>query len=127
VQEHIYREPGDGPIVKDALLLAAEQLGEIQRVAVLDEDGRPTGEYEFEYSGVDGLLGYLRWAGVNRPASFLSLLGRVLPLQLNIKTERSLKVTYKTVEETRAALKERGIEPSMVAEILQLPVRKPRP
>jgi hypothetical protein len=51
----------------------------------------------------------------------------VLPLQLNIKTERSLKITYKTVEETRAALKERGIEPGMVAEVLQLPVRKPKP
>jgi hypothetical protein len=66
-------------MLKDAILLAAEQLGEIKRVAVLDEYGKPTGEYEFEYSGVDGLLGYLRWAGINRPASFLSLLGRVLP------------------------------------------------
>jgi hypothetical protein len=114
-------------MLKDALLLAAEQVGEIKRVPILDEYGKPTGEYEFEYSGVDGLLGYLRWAAINRPASFLALLGRVLPLQLNIKSERSLKVTYKTVEETRAALKERGIEPSMVAEILQLPVRKPKP
>jgi len=35
----------------------------------------------------------------------------VLPLQLNIKSDRTLKVTYKTVEETRAAMKERGIEP----------------
>jgi hypothetical protein len=115
-------------MLKDALLLAAEQVGEIRKVQVLDADGNPTDEIEFEYSGVDGLLGYLRWAAINRPASFLALLGRVLPLQLNIKSERSLKVTYKTVEETRAALKERGIEPGMVAEILQLPVRKkPKP
>jgi hypothetical protein len=114
-------------MLKDALLLAAEQVGEIRKVPILDVDGNPTGEYEFEYAGVDGLLGYLRWAAINRPASFLALLGRVLPLQLNIKTERSLKVTYNTVAETQAALKERGIEPSMVAEILQLPTRRPKP
>jgi hypothetical protein len=107
-------------MLKDALLLAAEQVGEIKRVPIVDADGNLTGEYEFEYSGVDGLLGYLRWAAINRPASFLNLLGRVLPMQMNIKSARSLKVVYKTVEETRLALKERGIEPSMVAEVLQL-------
>lgn len=107
-------------ILKDALLIAAEELGEIKRVAVLDEEGLPTGQYEYEYSGHDGLIGYLKWAGIHRPSSFLALLGRILPMQMNIKSERSLKVVYKTVEETRLALKERGIEPSMIAEVLQL-------
>jgi hypothetical protein len=107
-------------ILKDALLIAAEELGEIKRVAVLDEEGLPTGQYEYEYSGHDGLIGYLKWAGIHRPSSFLALLGRILPMQMNLKSERSLKVVYKTVEETRLALKERGIEPSMIAEVLQL-------
>jgi hypothetical protein len=40
------------------------------------------------------------------------------------KTTSSLKVTYKTVEETRNALKEYGIEPSMVTEIFKLPPPK---
>jgi hypothetical protein len=55
------------------------------------------------------------------------LLGRVLPTQLNIKTASSLKVTYKNDEETRKALKDRGIDEVMVAEILKLePPKKGR-
>jgi hypothetical protein len=69
-------------ILKDALLIAAEELGEIKRVAVLDEEGLPTGQYEYEYSGHDGLIGYLKWAGIHRPSSFLALLGRILPMQM---------------------------------------------
>jgi hypothetical protein len=38
----------------------------------------------------------------------------VLPTQLNIKTTSSLKVVYKTVEETRLALKERGNVPMIL-------------
>ena len=52
------------------------------------------------------------------------LLGRVLPTQLNIKTTSSLKVTYKNDEETRQALKDRGIDEVMVAEILKLEAPK---
>jgi hypothetical protein len=77
--------------------------------------------------GLDGLVGYLRWDGINRPASFLALLGRVLPTQLNIKSTTSLKVTYKTVEETRQALKDYGIEPAMVTEIFNLSPQKRLP
>jgi hypothetical protein len=54
----------------------------------------------------------------------MMMLGRILPTQLNIKTAASLKVTYKTVEETRLALKERGIEPSMITELFKLPPPK---
>jgi hypothetical protein len=108
-------------VLKDAMLLAADQVGEIEVIKVLDDDGQPTGEIKYEYSGIDGLVGYLRWAAVHRPASFMMMLGRILPTQLNIKTASSLKVTYKTVEETRLALKERGIEPSMITELFKRP------
>jgi hypothetical protein len=111
-------------VLKDAMLLAADQVGEIKVIRVLDEDGKPTGEIKYEYSGIDGLVGYLRWAAVHRPASFMMMLGRILPTQLNIKTASSLKVTSKTVEETRNALKEYGTEPSMVTEIFKLPPPK---
>jgi hypothetical protein len=104
-------------LLKDALLIAATELGEIKHIKVLDADGQPTGEIEYQYTGHEGLVGYLKWVGVHRPASFMALLGRVLPTQLNIKTSTSLKVTYKTVEETRQALKEYGIEPAMVTDI----------
>jgi hypothetical protein len=61
-------------VLKDAMLLAADQVGEIKIIKVLDADGKPTGEIEYEYSGVDGLVGYLRWAAVHRPASFMMML-----------------------------------------------------
>ena len=113
-------------VLKDAMLLAADQVGEIEVIKVLDDDGKPTGEIKYEYSGVDGLTGYLRWAAVYRSASFIALLGRILPTQLNIKTASTLKVTYKTVAETRQALEEVGISDLMVAEILKLEAPKKR-
>jgi hypothetical protein len=96
-------------VLKDAMLLAADQVGEIEIIKVLGDDGQPTGEIKYEYSGIDGLVGYLRWAAVHRPASFMMMLGRILPTQLNVKTTSSLKVTYKTVAEAKQALNERGI------------------
>jgi hypothetical protein len=42
---------------------------------------------------------------------FVPLLGRLLPLQINDKTERTTKITYSTVEEVRAALIARGLAP----------------
>ena len=112
------RPPGSQNVntqmLKDALLLAAEQVGEIRKVPVLDADGNPTGEFEFEYSGVDGLLGYLRWAAINRPASFLALLGRVLPLQLNIKSERK-----RCIQCTRGGRAARGASQNATGPLVQ--------
>jgi hypothetical protein len=89
-------------------------------VTLLDDDGKPTGVIKVVKTGVDGMQGYLEWLGLNHPRTFAVLLGRVLPTQLNIKTASSLKVTYKNDEETRQALKDRGIDEVMVAEILKL-------
>ena len=51
-------------ILKDAILLAAEQVG---------EDGR----------GKDGLVGYLRKIARTQPKTYAALLGRLLPYQIN--------------------------------------------
>lgn len=51
-------------VLKDAILLAAEQAG---------HDGK----------GKDGLTGYLRSLAVLEPVAFASLLGKVLPLQIS--------------------------------------------
>jgi hypothetical protein len=107
-------------ILKDALLNAASELGFLEEIMLIDDDGKETGIIKLKKTGVDGMQGYLEWVGVNHPRTFVALLGRVLPTQLNIKTASSLKVTYKTVEETRQALKEYGIEPQMVTEIFKL-------
>jgi hypothetical protein len=128
------RKPGAGrrlgvpnvrtQVLKDAMLLAADQVGEIEIIQGKDEKGNPNGEIKYEYSGIDGLVGYLRWAAVHRPASFMMMLGRILPTQLNIKTATTLKVKYKTSADANKALRERGITDVMVAEILKLEAPK---
>jgi hypothetical protein len=53
------------------------------------------------------------------PANFMPLLGRVLPLQMNIKSDHRVAVTYGTIEEARNALRERGIDPLVVEQAMQ--------
>jgi hypothetical protein len=43
-----------------------------------------------------------------------ALLGRLLPLQINARTQQTTKVVYSTVEEVRAALIARGLAPERV-------------
>jgi hypothetical protein len=98
------RQPGTQnkttQMLKDALINAAEALGYPKELPVRDDAGEPTGAFALQKTGEGGSQGYLEWLGLNHPRTFATMLGRVLPLQLNIKTERSLKVTYKTVAET---------------------------
>ena len=82
--------------LKEAILLAAEAVG---------ADGK----------GKDGLLGYLTTLARRHPAIFVPLLGRVLPPQIDQKTEQKTVVRYETVEERRAAMIARGWAPSAVA------------
>ena len=74
------------PLLKVAVLEAASQLG-------------------FDGMGKDGLVGYLQRLALYYPESFAPLLGRVLPLQASVDVPE--KVTYRTVEEFQAALKEK--------------------
>lgn len=78
--------------LKDAIIMAAEQCG---------EDGK----------GKDQLVGYLKRLARNYPKTFAALLGRVLPMQITgkIEGEATLHVKYKSVEEVKAELKERGL------------------
>ena len=55
--------------------------------------------------------GYVLFLANEKVEVFAQLLGRLLPLQINAKTERSVKVTYRSVEEVRAALIARGLAP----------------
>src|SRR6266404_1843607 len=75
-------------VISDAILVAAEQVG---------EDGK----------GKGGLVGYLKRVAKKDPKAFCSLLGRVLPLQVQV--ESKTEVRYKSVEEVRAELDARGI------------------
>jgi len=81
-------------ILKEAILLAAEQVG---------EDGK----------GHDGLTGYLRMLAVKEPRAFSNLLQRVLPLQVNarIAVEDMLRDKYESFAEAAKAMRELGISP----------------
>jgi hypothetical protein len=75
-------------VLKDAILLAAEQVG---------EDGR----------GKDGLVGYLRKIARTQPKTYAALLGRLLPYQINERPPEEVK--YRSVEEVKEELRRRGI------------------
>ena len=83
-------------VISDAILLAAEQVG---------EDGK----------GKGGLVGYLKRVAKKDQKAFCPLLGRVLPLQVQV--ENKTEVRYKSVDEVRAELEARGIS---IKNVLQL-------
>jgi hypothetical protein len=56
-------------LLKDAILMAATEAGDM----IMNEDGKPS---------MSGLTGYLRLQAIRNPAQFLSLLGKVLPMQI---------------------------------------------
>ena len=93
---------------------AAEETGFIERVPVLDKEGKPTGGYEFRY-GAEGEKGYLKWVARNHPGHFMALYGKLLPLEVNQKVEEEPVVHYETLEERRAAMIAKGWAPSAVA------------
>jgi hypothetical protein len=93
---------------------AAEETGLIERVPVLDKEGKPTGRYEFRY-GAEGEKGYLKWVARNHPGHFMALYGKLIPLDVNAKVEEKPVVRYETVEERRAAMIAKGWAPSVLA------------
>jgi hypothetical protein len=102
--------------LKQAMLDAASEVGEINEEPILDRDGNPTGMTRLTATGKDGLKGYLKWAAVHRANAFLPQLGRIMPIQVNAitKTETRPVVRYETVEERRAAMIERGWPPAVL-------------
>jgi hypothetical protein len=91
-------------ILKEAILLAAEQTGENLR-------------------GRHGLVGYLRRIARKEPKAFTALLGRVLPMQVNVQGEIDHTHEHRHYDSTadiRKALRERGIT---VDEIYERPMK----
>ncbi len=78
-------------ILKEATILAAAQVGE-------DDYGR------------DGLTGYLRRIAREEPKSFVTLLAKILPLQITGVNGGPVDIhTYQTVDQVIAKLIDRGI------------------
>jgi hypothetical protein len=86
----------------------------MERVPVLDADGKPTGQFEHKW-GKGGELGYLEWLARNHPTVFGSLYGKLIPLDVNAKIEEKPVVHYETVEERRAAMIAAGWSPASLA------------
>ena len=100
--------------IKTLIREAAEEVGFIERVAVLDAAGKPTGQTELRY-GKDGEAGYLRWLAINHRGHYASLYGKLIPLDVNAKVEEKKVVRYETVEERRAAMIAKGWSPTVLA------------
>jgi len=73
------RQPGSmnslGRDLKEALLDAAQEVGEVEETEIFDKDGKPTGQFSRKATGKGGLKGYLKWAAVHRANAFIAQLG----------------------------------------------------
>ncbi len=106
------RKPGQPnhttQVLKDAILMAASLSG-------------------YDKKGKDELVGYLKHIADDYPTSFVPLLGRVLPLQVNARVDRKEVVIYETVDEVRAEMASRGIDVDKVIEMLEERAYRPPP
>jgi hypothetical protein len=109
--------------VRALIRQAAEETGYIASVPVLDDEGNPTGKLEDKvietgelgYLIETGELGYLKWLARNHPQQFAPLYGRIIPLEMNVKdTTKPPRIPYRSVEEIKAALRAKGIDPDVI-------------
>jgi hypothetical protein len=84
--------------VKDVIAMAAQRIG-----------------------GLDRLVKWILKSPKNERLFWSNMYMRLLPLQINTKVERTDTVVYKTVEEFRVALIERGMPEESIKSLLQLP------
>jgi hypothetical protein len=75
--------------LKEAILRAAEEAGDVMADAAADKGEERAG----------GLEGYLLGVALSDPKTFCGLLGKVLPMQITGGDGKSLEVTFKTVYE----------------------------
>jgi hypothetical protein len=106
---------GCGRDLKEALLDAAEEVGEVEETEILDKDGNSTGQFSRKATGKGGLKGYLKWAAVHRANAFIPQLGRIMPMQVNVKTDiKPKRVPYRSYAEICDALRAKGIDPEVM-------------
>jgi hypothetical protein len=92
-------------LMKDAAIIAAQQLGENLR-------------------GRGGLEGFFRRMGRREPVAFLGFLGKLIPLQMQhsggLDPQEHVHRHYHSIADVRQALKERGLN---VDEIYEKPMK----
>ena len=77
------------------------------------------GEAVGNKKGRDGMVSYLEWAATEEAASYMALLGRLLPQQLEAKQTSNTEITYRTVAEIREELIRRGTPLDIILSELQ--------
>lgn len=89
-------------ILRDALLLAAELEG---------EDGKGKGK----------LVGYMRRVARDDMKAFCSMLGKVIPLQIETRggLDQKEEVTYHSVDDVRRELASRGISMEIALRVMR--------
>ncbi len=65
--------------------------------------------------GRGGLVSYLTWAATKQATSFIPLLGRLLPHEVEAKQTSTTEITYRTVDEIREELIRRGVPLDTIA------------
>ena len=99
-------------IVQECLLMAGEAIGEPREVKVteIDDKGRKRTRYKNQETGTDGLVGYLKWVGLNHPAVFCAMLGKIIPMQGRVDTQHVNLGSLSDLEAIRAEIKRRGLK-----------------
>jgi hypothetical protein len=72
-----------------------------------------------EGTGEEGCLGYLKWAAVFEPRTYLALMARILPYYVNT----DIPENFLTREETLAELKARGLPIELIQHLRRAPAR----
>jgi hypothetical protein len=100
-------------VVKEALLLAADDIGFPCDVweNKYDGEGSLCGRVLMSrtMTGKDGIRGYLQHLGLTDQKTFAGLLGRVIPQQINVMTESEHVVKLLTIDDVIEEMKAKGI------------------
>jgi hypothetical protein len=105
-------------ILKDALIIAAEAAGAPQ----IEYDNE-TGRIISAEPGPGGLHAYLLNAALYHPRTFLNMLAKCMPYQLNMKTDVAEPRVYESVEEVRKEIIERGLDKLLRPEVV-IPMKR---
>jgi hypothetical protein len=103
-----------GALLKDEILQAAELEGDVDNHSA---------EYKAIYEDIDaeaakrgGRLGWLRWLARTEPVAFSSLLGKILPTQVNVTAFN--EAVYESVDQVREEMIKEGLSLDAVRVVL---------
>ena len=88
-------------------------------VPEVGRDGTPTGRMDWIPTGEDGFDGYLKWLGRTKSTAFVALIKSMIPHQLNVRSEKTTDVRYRSFAEVKADLKAAGYSDEKVQYLIE--------